>query len=129
MKTVTKLKLLKLVPFLLFTLTSCDAVLNLAYVLQNKTKDTLNINAPASNELYSFNRKDSTFLLAPNQTLCIGRNQGIGFPWESKKLYRENPSLWNFSISYKGEKVPLVKNDKDWKYRRGVSLYQIKKVK
>jgi hypothetical protein len=110
-------------------LTSCDAVLNLAYVIQNKTKDTLSIYAPASNELYSFNKKDSMFLLAPNQSLCIGRKQDIGFTWETKKLYRSNPTLWNFSISNKGEKVSLVKNDKDWKYRRGVSLYRIKKVK
>lgn len=122
------MKLLKSVPFLLFTLTSCDAVLNLAFVVKNKTKDTLSVYAPASNELYSFNSKDSMFLLAPNQSLCVGRNQGIGFPWESKKLYRENPSLWNFRIEYNGEKVSLVKNDKEWKYRREVSLYRIKKL-
>jgi hypothetical protein len=123
------LKLLKFAPIVFFTLTSCDAVLNLAYVVHNKTKDTLSVYAPASNELYSFNSKDSMFLLAHNQSLCIGRNQGIGLPWESKKLYRENPSLWNFRIEYNGEKVSLVKNDKDWKYRRGVSLYRIEKVK
>jgi hypothetical protein len=114
---------------LLLSLTSCDAVLNLAYVVQNKTKDTLSVYAPASNELYSFNRKDSIFLLAPNQSLCVGRNRGIGFPWETKKLFRKNPALWNFSIEYQGEKVPFIKNDKDWKYMCGVSLYTIKKVK
>ncbi len=128
MKTVTKLKHLKLVPFLLFTLTSCDAVLNLAYVVKNNTKDTVRIIAPSDSRYLSFNNKDSIFILAPGKELCVGRNQDIGFPWEAKKLYRANPTLWNFSILYKGEKVPFNKNDKEWKYRRGVSLYRIKKV-
>lgn len=123
------MKLLKSVPFLLFTLTSCDAVLNLAYVVKNDTKDTLSIIAPADNRYLSFNQTDSIIILSPGKELCVGHNQDIGFPWESKKLYRENPSLWNFSISYKGEKVPFKKNDKDWKYRRGVSYYRIKQVK
>ena len=125
---VTKLKLLKLVPFLLFTLTSCDAVLNLAYVLKNNTKDTVSIIAPADSRYLSFNNKDSIFILTPGSQLCVGQKQDIGFPWETKKLYRTNPTLWNFSIVYKREKVPFIKNDKEWKYRRGVSLYRIKKV-
>lgn len=110
-------------------MTSCDAVLNLAYVVKNDTKDTLSIIAPTDNRYLSVNKTDSIFILSPGKELCVGHIQDIGFPWETKKLYRANPTLWNFSILDKIEKVPYVTNDKDWKYRRGVSLYRIKKVK
>jgi hypothetical protein len=122
------LKLLKFAPIVFFTLTSCDAVLNLTYVVQNKTKDTVSIIAPTDSRYLSFNNKDSIFIVTPGSQLCVGQKQDIGFPWEMKKLNRANPTLWNFSIVYKGEKVPFNKNYKDWKYRRGVSLYRIKKV-
>jgi hypothetical protein len=101
----------------------------LPYVIKNKTQDTLTIYAPADPDIFSMLNTDSVYQLAPNQDLVVGRNQGIGFPWETRKLYKESPSIWNFEVEYDGKPFPIDKNDKDWQYKRGTSVYKIKPLK
>jgi hypothetical protein len=110
-------------------LSSCDAVLMLPYIIKNKTKDTLTIHAPAAPDIYSMRNADSVYHLAPNQNLVVGRHRGIGFPWETRKLFKESPSIWNFEIENHGKTFPILKNDKDWQFKRGTSVYKIKSLK
>jgi hypothetical protein len=115
---------------ILFTISSsCDAILMLPYVIKNKTQDTLTIHAPADPGIFSMRNADSVYHLAPNQNLLVGWNRGIGFPWETRKLYKESPSIWNFEIENKGETIPFLKNDEEWHYKRGTSVYKIKPLK
>ncbi len=110
-------------------LSSCDAVLMLPYIIKNKTKDTLTIHAPADPDIFSMRNADSVYQLAPNQSLVVGWNRGIGFPWETRKLFKERPSIWNFEVENHGKTFPILKNDKDWQYKRGTSVYKIKPLK
>ena len=110
-------------------LSSCDAVLMLPYIIKNKTKDTLTIHAPAATDIYSMRNADSVYQLAPNQNLLVGWNRGIGFPWETRKLYQESPSIWNFEVENHGKTFPILKNENDWYYKRGASVYKIKPLK
>jgi hypothetical protein len=76
---------------ILFTISSsCDAILMLPYVIKNKTQDTLTIQAPSDLDIFSMRNTDSVYHLAPNQNLLVGWNRGVGFPWETKKLFRKN---------------------------------------
>ena len=108
-------------------LSSCDAILMLPYVIKNKTKDTLTIHAPANPDIFSMRNADSVYHLAPNQNLVVGRHRGIGFPWETRKLYKASPSIWNFEVENQGKTFPILKNENDWYYKRGTSVYKIKK--
>ena len=110
-------------------LSSCDAILMLPYVIKNKTQDTLTIYSPADPDIFSMLNTDSVYQLAPNQDLVVGWNRGIGFPWETRKLYKESPSIWNFEVENHGKTFPIMKNDKDWQYKRGTSVYKIKPLK
>ncbi len=115
---------------ILFTISSsCDAILMLPYVLKNKTQDTLTIYAPAEPGIFSMRNADSVYQLAPNENLLVGWNRGIGFPWETKKLFRKNPACWDFEIKQDCKPLPIVKNNKDWHYKRGTSVYKIKPLK
>lgn len=118
--------------FLLITssiLSSCDAILMLPYVIKNKTQDTLTIYAPAEPGIFSMRNADSVYQLAPNENLLVGWNRGVGFPWETRKLYKESPSFWDFEVEYDGNPFQIDKNDKDWQYKRGTSVYKIKPLK
>ncbi len=110
-------------------LSSCDAILMLPYVIKNKTKDTLTIYTPANPDIFSMRNADSVYQLAPNQNLLVGWNRGVGFPWETRKLYKAIPSIWNFEVENQGKTFPILKNDKDWQYKRGTSVYKIKPLK
>jgi hypothetical protein len=101
----------------------------LPYVIKNKTTDTLTIHAPADPDIFSMLNTDSVYHLAPNQNLLVGWNRGVGFPWETRKLYKESPSLWDFEVEYDGNPFPIEKNDNDWQYKRGKSVYKIKPLK
>jgi hypothetical protein len=115
---------------ILFTISSsCDAILMLPYVIKNKTQDTLTIQAPSDPDIFSMRNTDSVYHLAPNQNLLVGWNRGVGFPWETKKLFRKNPACWDFEIKQDGKPLPIVKNNKDWHYKRGTSVYKIKPLK
>jgi hypothetical protein len=115
---------------ILFTISSsCDAILMLPYVIKNKTQDTLTIQAPSDPDIFSMRNVDSVYQLAPNENLLVGWNRGVGFPWETKKLFRKNPACWDFEIKQDGKPLPIVKNDKDWHYKRGTSVYKIKPLK
>ncbi len=113
--------------FLILSTASCDAILMLPYVIKNKTRDTITIFASADPDIFSMRNADSVYHLAPNQNLVVGRNQGIGFPWETRKLFKESPSIWNFEVENHGKTFPILKNDNDWHYKRGKSVYKIKK--
>ena len=110
-------------------LTSCDAVLMLPYVIKNKTTDTLTIHAPAVPDIFSMRNTDSVYQLAPNQNLLVGWNRGIGFPWETRKLFKEKSACWRFEIKQDDKLFPILKNDNDWHYIRGASVYKIKPLK
>ncbi len=115
---------------ILFTISSsCDAILMLPYVIKNKTQDTLTIHAPANPDIFSMRNADSVYQLAPNQNLLVGWNRGIGFAWETRKLFRENPACWNFEIKQAGKSFPIIKNDEEWNCKRGTSVYKIKPLK
>jgi hypothetical protein len=119
----------KLILVLSIFLSSCDAILMLPYVIKNKTQDTLTIQAPSDPDIFSMRNTDSVYHLAPNQNLLVGWNRGVGFPWETKKLFRKNPACWDFEIKQDGKPLPIVKNNKDWHYKRGTSVYKIKPLK
>jgi hypothetical protein len=98
----------------------------LPYVIKNKTTDTLTIHAPADPDIFFMLNTDSVYHLAPNQNLLVGWNRGIGFPWETRKLFKENPACWSFDINKADKPFPIIKNVEEWHYKRGTSVYKIK---
>jgi hypothetical protein len=109
-------------------LSSCDANLVLSYQVQNDTKNNLKLkidNYPTGSGLYS-KTIDTIIELKPKQWVIVGWDKAIGFPWETKKIYKKNPGRNNFKIVNGDSNLNLNTADKFWKYKHRTSQFKIK---
>lgn len=106
-------------------LASCDANLILPYAVKNCTNKRVNIRVKDYlGEMSLQPEKDTVIALAPKEEIIINRTHGIGFPWETKKLYRARRGV-SFNIIEK-DTIKVDEDDKNWVYKRGEALYRIK---
>jgi hypothetical protein len=108
-------------------LTSCDAMLFLSYNVKNETRKTIKLKVSDYPENTYFVKKTDTIIeLKPEQSITVGWDHAIGFPWETKKIYRKKPWKQNFKILSGDSIIPVDSRDKYWKYKHRTSLLVIK---
>lgn len=111
-------------------LTSCDALLTMSYKVNNKTNETIKLkiyNYPLDNVGFA-NVSDTIVDIVPGQTIKVANSRGIGFPWETKKLYKKNRGVDNFKLVLNDSLISIDLNDKYWNYKNQGSIYTIKEL-
>ena len=63
--------------------------------------------------------------IEPDTYFIVGRKQDIGFPWERRKIYKEQPGMENFHLM-DGNTVVAPDSLTRWKFIGGLSVYTIK---
>lgn len=110
-----------------FFLCSCDALLTLTYEVQNDTKNNIKLKVehyPIRCGVYG-NTTDTIIELKPKEWIRVGCVKDIGFPFETKQIYKKRPAVHNFKI-IKGDSVIIVNSeDTQWKYKRKTSRFKI----
>jgi len=109
-------------------LTSCDANLILPYKVENRTNNNISLkikNYPLQNSAY-FSKVDTIIELKPKEIVTVAYSNGIGFPWERKKLFKKNSSVHNFEIE-PNNLINSIDNKKEhWRYKNGTAYFYIK---
>jgi len=106
---------------------SCDAYLSMPYDIKNETGEIIKLNVkyfPIGRYEYV---EDTIIELIPNSNLTIGYGEAIGFPWETKKIFKKNPGVENFELLIEDSINHINKSDENWKYMDGKSIYKIQK--
>ena len=108
-------------------LSACDAMLSMPYVVKNKTAKPLRLKVEDYPEHVRPRQegKDTIILLMPNESINVGWASGIGFPWETKKLYRNDPGIENFSLISADSVLTVDRSQKYWDYRNGESHFSV----
>jgi hypothetical protein len=110
----------------IFLLTACDALLMLSYVVENKTDQVQRLKVdryPLRRGMYS-PTVDTIIDLKPNQRITIGITNGIGFPWETKKLYVAQKGQ-HFEVITEDSTFKIDYSSKNWHYKNGASYFKI----
>lgn len=82
----------------IFILISCDAIVHMAYRVENQTDEEIEIFVPdypiPSPYLSRIGeRKDTVIVIKPQEEIVVGVDSKIDFPWGSKNIYRNNPGI------------------------------------
>lgn len=106
---------------------SCDAYLVMPYDVRNETGEIIKLNVkyfPTGRYEYV---EDTILELMPNSYLTIGYGDAIGFPWETKKIFKKNPGVENFELLIRDSIIYVNKSNENWEYIDGKSIYKIQK--
>ena len=80
--------------FPITVLSSCDAVLDMTYAVQNKTESDIQVfvpNFPTDSVLSIYgSKRDTTLIIKPNQEIVVGIESKIDFPWGAKTFTKTN---------------------------------------
>lgn len=120
----------KLIIYLLFSstliLTSCDAWVQMGYVVKNKSANEVKIFVP----IYTIDKfnsiKDTTLTINPNEERRVFVDDKLDFPWGRKNIYRKNPGVCGIKRLDSDTTISLGCSKKEWKYKRGVSVLILK---
>ena len=105
-------------------LTSCDAYLRMPYVVKNCRSDNVSVKiTDYLNEQTGEIVQDTVVQLKPNETITVATTIGIGFPWDNKKLFNNNPGVQNFQTL---DSLEFDNSDKYWTYKKKSSIFKIK---
>jgi len=111
-------------------LVSCDAMLHMAYTVENKSKEDIKIfvpNYPIEPTLSNFGeRKDTTIILKPDEKALVGIGSKIDFPWGTKNIYKNQPGICGIKKIKADTSISLGCSTSEWKYRKGRSILKIK---
>lgn len=113
---------------LFLSLLSCDAVNRVAYTVKNKQSSVIRIYVPfySPNGGYS-HAKDTVLTLKPGEERHIATSMmKIGFPSDSKKIYRESPGICGVKLITADSAKTFGCTQKEWKYHGGMSTLKIK---
>jgi hypothetical protein len=102
-------------------------MLIMSYQVKNKTRRPLYIKVEdyqIEDCLFS-NTADTILLLPPKASITLGSATGLGFPWDTKKLFRLQPGMHNFNLL--DTNIVVDYSDRNWRYRRGSAVFMIKK--
>ncbi|WP_028980394.1 hypothetical protein [Sporocytophaga myxococcoides] len=107
------------------TMYSCDAMLSLKYIVCNQSGHSFKLKI----HNYKTGRfdfiKDTTIVLGSGDEMMVTSKEKIGFPWETKKIFNENPGVDNFELICNDSVIPIDKGPSKWKYKRGRSFFYI----
>ena len=95
---------------------SCDAYLVMPYDVRNETGEIIKLNVkyfPTGRYEYV---EDTILELMPNSYLTIGYGDAIGFPWETKKIFKKNPGVENFELLIRDSIIYVNKSNENWEY-------------
>jgi len=129
MKLSTIIKFIFLLGFII-SISSCDALLIMSYQVNNKTNETIKLkiyNYPLDHMGFSY-IADTIIDILPNKNISVAYSNGIGFPWETKKLYKKNRGVDNFKLILKDSLISIDLSDKYWNYKKQKSIYTIKEL-
>lgn len=111
-------------------LTGCDAMVHMVYVVKNQSKNEMTLfvpNYPVDNLLTVYGkRKDTTLILKPKESIVVGINSKIDFPWGRKNIYRFDPGMCGLKKINHDISLDLGCSKKEWKYRNGMSIMFLK---
>ena len=113
---------LTLLSLLLF---SCDAVLSLEYLVCNQPDHPVRLKIRD----YKVGRfeliEDTTILLNSGEEIRVASKEKIGFPWETKKIFKKYPGVDNFEVIINDAVFSIDKGAYKWKYKNGKSYFYI----
>lgn len=119
--------------FLLMTislLTSCDAFLEMVYVVENKSSDKVELfipNHPIDGRFPSvYESKDTILILKSKEKIIVGARNKIGFPWGCKNIYKNSPGICGLKKIDSDTLMEIGCSNKEWKYKKGCSTLKIK---
>jgi len=104
---------------------SCDAMLSLEYIVCNKS------NHPVKLKIHDYKPArfdyvdDTIIVLNSGEEFLITSKEKIGFPWETKKIFKETPGVDNFEVIYNDSVISIDKGPDKWHYKDGKSLFCI----
>lgn len=111
------------------TLVSCDAMLQMTYVVKNKSVNEVKIFVPnflVDSLPHTFGqRKDTTLTLKPDEEIIVGIDSKIDFPWGRKNIYRNKPGICGIKRISNDTIITLDCSEKEWKYRKGQSWLKL----
>jgi hypothetical protein len=114
-----------------FFFVGCDAYLGMPYIVKNKTKETVQLKItnyqPSQNDYIFARVVDTIIALHPNESVMVGYNRKLDFPWGTKNSYRNQKGVTNFDLLQNDTIVPLDKSDANWKYIRKTARFTIRK--
>lgn len=119
---------------LAFFISSCDALLQMNYSIENKSKNDVRLfvpNAIGSSKGY-FDRlgeaKDTIVLLKKGEAIVIRYAMKIDFPWGTKNIYKNQPGICGIkNLTSPDSHFEYGCTKKEWKYKRRNSALIIKK--
>lgn len=121
-----KINTLKYFSFLSFILTGCDRFLYVRYSVINETNKNIKVHVPQYpnnvEQIFLSNKIDTIIELKPGEQLRIGSRSDIGFPWTTKKIYREHPGVCGLELIKNDSIIPLDCRTKDWHYKKKCSI-------
>jgi len=130
MATMNKLKRLWILLISSLILTSCDAYLQMSYIIKNTSSNDIKLfvpNYPVDSLPRAFgHQKDTTLILKPNEAIIVGFGIDIDFPWATKNIYRDKPGICGIKMHIKDSIIVLGCTEKEWKYRKGRSRLELK---
>ncbi|MES2133371.1 MAG: hypothetical protein V4506_13570 [Bacteroidota bacterium] len=115
---------------LVLSFSSCDAYISLSYVVKNKTSEPVKVWVPNYSRDHSpyGKRSDTVLVIAPHDYERVGGTMpDIGFPWATRRIYRESPALCGLKLIKADTTIEIPCTKKKWKYRHGASRFTIRK--
>ena len=123
MENKNRLNIIKHLPLvLLFINTSCDAIVQMTYTVENKSSGDITLFIPSyptdSIPKVFGERKDTTLTLKPDQKIVVGIERKLDFPWETKNIYNNLPGMCGLKKIESDTTFSLDCSKSSWKYRK-----------
>lgn len=126
-----KFKCIKSTLFFLFglLLTGCDAMLNMTYTVENKTKSEIQVfvpNFPIDSVLSIYGKvQDTILIIKPEEEIIVGIQNKIDFPWATKNIYKNTPGICGLKILNNDIATDIGCDKTEWKYKKRNSKLKI----
>lgn len=101
-------------------------MLILSYRVENKRNEPVQLSVENYPQHHFGSGRDTIVQLGPGEGVTVGFANGIGFPWERKKLFREQPGMENFHIVSVDSLSNANQHTGKWRYRRGMAVFRIR---
>ncbi len=104
---------------------SCDAVLSLEYIVCNQSDHPFRLKIHDYQVRRFHFIEDTTIVLNSREEIRIASKEKIGFPWETKKIFKKYPGVDNFEVIINDSVFSIDKGPDKWKYKNGKSYFYI----
>ena len=102
-------------------------MLTMSYNVKNTSKEdvVLRVDDHPVERHWAGRHVDTTIVLHPGTDVAVGWADGIGFPWDTKKLFKERRASWNFKVLRNDSIVEMTRDDRKWRYHNRRSVYKL----